>query len=118
MPDETGSIRDTRFQPGQSGNPLGRPRGSRSKLAEAFWIDLHDAWVAQGKSAIDRMIEEKPGEFVKVVASQMPKEFSLMPGQMEELSDDDVMESLATIRAMMGARLKAKATNGGSDRLQ
>jgi hypothetical protein len=26
----------TRFKPGQSGNPKGRPRGSRHKISEAF----------------------------------------------------------------------------------
>jgi hypothetical protein len=27
------------WKPGQSGNPLGRPKGSRNKLAEQFFID-------------------------------------------------------------------------------
>lgn len=35
-PDNTGQKQDTRFQPGQSGNPAGRPKGSRNKLGENF----------------------------------------------------------------------------------
>ncbi|WP_458193262.1 DUF5681 domain-containing protein [Bradyrhizobium sp. UFLA05-153] len=29
------------WPPGQSGNPAGRPRGSRSKLSESFLSDFH-----------------------------------------------------------------------------
>ena len=31
----------TQFKPGQSGNPKGRPQGSRNKLSEDFLADLH-----------------------------------------------------------------------------
>ena len=40
------------YKPGQSGNPQGRPRGSRNKLAEDFVADLHDSWKVLGKAAI------------------------------------------------------------------
>lgn len=62
------------FQPGQSGNPAGRKLGSRNKLGEAFLADMFDAWKAQGVDAIRRVIDERPQDFLKVVASILPKE--------------------------------------------
>src|SRR5262249_22888836 len=62
------------WKPGQSGNPKGRPRGSRNKLSEDFFRDLCDAWHAFGKPALETMAMLYPVEFVRLVASLIPKE--------------------------------------------
>ena len=66
-----------RFQPGQSGNPAGRPRGSKSKLSEDFWRDMHDTWQEGGKDAIKAMMREEPGRFVDCVARALPKDVNV-----------------------------------------
>jgi hypothetical protein len=81
-PDNTGPKQaETQFKPGQSGNPAGRPKGARSKLGEAFLKELLTDWEEHGAKAIQDMRDDKPGDYVKVVASILPKEITGEDGQ-------------------------------------
>ncbi len=65
------------WKPGQSGNPVGRPRGSRNRLSEDFLADVHEAWQVGGKAAITAMREDRPDKFCLMVASLLPKHVTL-----------------------------------------
>jgi hypothetical protein len=79
-----------RFVKGVSGNPSGKPVGSRNKLKEAFWVDFCDAWKMHGQAALSAVAQEDPSTFVKVAASIMPKETELTMREVSarDLSDD------------------------------
>jgi hypothetical protein len=61
------------FKPGQSGNPSRRPKGSRNRLSEDFLHDLHSYWQEHGSAVIDRLRNEKPDIFLRVVADVLPR---------------------------------------------
>ena len=62
------------FKPGQSGNLAGRPKGARSKLGEEFLQAMLADFTEHGVKAIETVRDEKPDQYLKVVASILPKE--------------------------------------------
>jgi hypothetical protein len=52
----------------------GRPKGSRTKLCDAFVKDLAADWQIHGAQTIRVLRVEDPSTYVRIVASLMPKE--------------------------------------------
>jgi hypothetical protein len=68
------------FKPGQSGNPAGRQRGSRNRLADNFVADLAAAWNEHGEAALKACALEHPEKFVRIVADLMPRDLNVNIG--------------------------------------
>jgi hypothetical protein len=73
----TGPKQDTRFRPGQSGNPAGRPKGARNKVSEKLLEALASDFDIHGKEVIETVRIDKPHEYLKIVASLVPKQMEI-----------------------------------------
>lgn len=62
------------FKPGQSGNPAGKPKGTRNRLSEDFLRDLHEDWRQHGQKVLAAARKQNPSAYLKVIASIASKE--------------------------------------------
>ena len=93
---------DHLFKPGQSGNPAGRAKGSRNKLGEHFIAALHDDFQAHGVKAIEAVRVEKPHEYLKVIASILPKQLEIKDSAFDGISDEQLSAIVAAAAAALG----------------
>lgn len=97
------------FKPGQSGNPVGRQKGSRNKLGEDFIQALQESFNQHGAETIEAVRVERPHEYLKVVASILPKELNVRTDALNEMSDDDLASMLDAVRSAVLAGATAQA---------
>jgi hypothetical protein len=91
------------FQLGHSG---GRPKGARNKQV---FEDILRHWcepaasgsnLCKGAEALEALYKEKPGEYLRLTASVLPREF-IFENVTSDLDDEQIDELLSAVRQRM-----------------
>ncbi|MFL6797474.1 MAG: hypothetical protein ACJ8F3_08695 [Xanthobacteraceae bacterium] len=90
-------------QPGEVRNPRGRPKGSRNKLGEAFIAALHEDFSEHGLEVIQRVRVEEPAQYLKVVASILPRELKVE--HVDSLTEAEIDQRLQHLTVLLGAEV-------------
>ena len=105
---------DTQFKPGNNANPKGRPPGSKNKLGEEFIRALQEDFNEHGPTVIETVRREKPDQYLKVIASVIPKDMNINVSQYDNMSDEQLFERLRQLRAQIGTFLTDDGGNAGA----
>ena len=88
----------TRWPPGQSGNPAGKPPGTRTAFSQGFIRDFARVWAEEGLDAVRKVAKKSPEAFVAIAARICPNDVRLtleqaIPGGMS-LEDYSLMREV------------------------
>ena len=105
-----------RFLPGNSGNG-GRPKGARTKLGEKFLEDLFADWEEHGSQVIQDVRTDKPDQYLKVVASILPKDLNVNVNPDEDLTDEQLIERLRDLAEIVNPLLSSEGVQSAGRRV-
>lgn len=84
--------KDTRFKPGEIHNPDGRPKGARSKFAQAFVEAFANDFALHGARVIEQVRTDDPSTYLRTACTILPKIFEL---------DDDTINAIKDLANSM-----------------
>ena len=90
-------VRGRPFKKGQSGNPKGRPKGSRNRLTDSVLKKIANDFATNGDEILERVRKEEPALYLKFILSLLPRELIMQfeqhrPSEAGSLDYDEMIE--------------------------
>ena len=93
------------WQPGVSGNPAGRPRGSRNALSEEVICALLRDFRKHGEKAVAQVRRQQPAAYLKILALLIPREHKIEHNNpIKNLSDEQLEAMIEYIETSLAAQ--------------
>jgi Family of unknown function (DUF5681) len=93
------------WQPGRSGNPAGRLRGSRNRLSEEVICALLRDFREHGQKAIAKVRRTQPAAYLKVLALLIPREHKVQHSNpLKDLTDEQLEAMIEYIETSLAAQ--------------
>src|SRR5262249_13490082 len=80
----------TLFTKGNPGKGGGRRKGSRDRISTALLEAIAKDFEEFGEEAVKIAQVEKPVEYLRIVASLLPKEFEIVDSRLHDISDEEL----------------------------
>ena len=93
------------WQPGVSGNPAGRTRGSRNALSEEVICALLRDFRKHGEKAIAKVRREQPGVYLRCLTLLIPREHKVEQSNViKNLSDQELEAMIEYLKTSLEAQ--------------
>ena len=90
----------TRWPPGQSGNPAGKPPGTRTAFSQGFIRDFALVWAEEGLDAGRKVAKKSPEALVAIAARICPNDVRLT---LEQAIHGECLEDCLLMREVIAA---------------
>jgi hypothetical protein len=98
------------FAKGVSGNLGGNAHRSRHSLNADTIREMHRAFAAGGRKAIDKVMKQQPAVFLKLLVLLVPREMKVEhTGGVKAMSDEQLEQGIEAIQAMLEQRAGSAA---------
>ena len=98
-----------RFEPANSANPRGRPKGSRNKVRTRFLDDLYEDWLDHGASTIERLRRRRPYHYVRAVIAVLPRHVKM--DRADQMTGDELTRRIYQFAAELGFTIGLSAAS-------
>ena len=86
---------------GVSGNPAGRPLGSRNRLTNALVADLTASWEKHGSCVLERLRIDDPATYARLAVSLVPKDVQLTVEKVDPILEKLDADARAVLRELL-----------------